>query len=202
MSKANDIIKTDIYRYKKNKLAANLALLGLVFDCLYFMLLYGIKASTAGETNEITWFASLMMGFSVILTLVLLLVSFLASEGIKGYNKKYAYVLWVLAAFQILKIFGYPLYGLNNNLLTVNYFWINPTESTTEFIILVIYLVASAACYVASGVIGFIRAQNLEKFEKSLSSGEISVEAALKEVDEEEKQNNAGNVPVASKEVR
>lgn len=119
------IIQTDIYRYKKNKLAANLALLGLVFNCLYIMLLYGIKLANAGDDTK-TRFVSLTIGFSVILTLVVLLATFLASEGIKGYNKKYTIILFVLAAFQIFRIFGYPLYGLRNGLLTVNYFWYNP----------------------------------------------------------------------------
>ena len=36
----NQVIKHDILRYKKNKLAQSLAILGLVFNCLYFMLLY------------------------------------------------------------------------------------------------------------------------------------------------------------------
>lgn len=202
MSNWEKVVSLDINRYKKNKLAANLALLGLVFNCLYFMLLYGIKASTAGENNDVTWFANITMGFSVILTLIVLLVSFLASEGIKGYNKKYAYVLWVLAAFQIFKIFGYPLYGLQNDLLQVNYFWLNPTESVTEFVILVIYLVASAGCYVASGVIGYLRAIDLEKFVLAIEKGDIDVEASLKEAEEQENAVASGNVSVASEEVR
>lgn len=175
------IIHTDIYRYKTNKLAANLALLGLVFNCLYFMLLYGIKIAM-GE-DGVTKFASLEIGISVILTLFTLLITFLSSEGIKGYNKKFGYVLLVIAAFQIFRIFGYPLYGLRNNLLTVNYFWLDPTDSTIEFIILVAFLVASAACLVASAVIGYVRAVQLEKFQKQLDAGEISIDDTLKALD-------------------
>lgn len=194
------ILQTDISRYKKNKLAANLALLGLAFNCLYFMLLYGIKVTNDANGNA-TKFASLTMGFSVILTLVLLLVAFLASEGIKGYNKKYAIVLWVLAAFQIFKIFGYPLYGLQNDLLTVNYFWINPTTSTAEFVILVIYLVASAACFVASGVIGYIRAVQLEKFQAAINANEIDVDAAIKQLNAED-ENGVSAEQVVEAEVK
>lgn len=200
MKNLNEIVQTDIYRYKKNKLSANLTFLGLAFNCLYFMLLYGIKIGT--DNGVATRFASLMIGFSVVLTLVTLLVSFLAEEGIKGYNKKYAIVLWVLAAFQIFRIFGYPLYGLQNNYLTVNYFWINPTESTTEFIIMVVYLVASAASFIAAGVIGWIRAVNLEKFVKSVEAGEIDVDATLKELDEQDEKAAASVNSVAPEEVR
>lgn len=173
------IVADDILRYKKNKLPANLALLGLVFNCLYFMLLYAIKVSASK-------FAELEMGISVILTLLTLLLAFLASEGIKGYNKKYCIVLLVLAAFQIFRIFGYPLYGLKNNMLTVNYLWLNPTDSTAEFVIMLVYLCASAACFIASAVVGYIRTVRLENFEANLAKGAINVEATLKELDEED----------------
>lgn len=186
------IIDSDILRYKKNKLAASLALLGLVFNCLYIMLLYGIKQANTADGAR-TRFVSLTIGFSVILTLIVLLATFLASEGVKGYNKKFSIILIVLAAFQIFRIFGFPLYGLRNGLLTVNYFWYNPdssnysvANSTPEFIIMVIYLCASAACLIASAVIGWVRAVQLEKFQKQLNAGEISVEKTLKAMDAED----------------
>lgn len=184
------IIATDIYRYKKNKLAANLALLGLVFNCLYFTLLYGIQSELLGD-GTISRFSSIQIGFSVILTLFTLLLTFLSSEGIKGYNKKFSFVLLGVAVFQIIRIFGFPLYGLQKNLLTVNYFWLNPTTSGLEFAIMVIYLCASAACLIASAVIGYIRAVNLEKFVKHVDGGEINVEDTLKQLDKEEEASAA-----------
>ncbi len=201
------VIQSDIFRYKTNKLAANLALLGIVFNCLYLMLLYGIKASTFSDGETSTRFAQMEMGFSVILNLLVLLVGFLSSEGVKGYNKKFGIVLIVLAAFQIFRIFGYPLYGLKNNLLTVNYFWLNPTTSELEFTILLIYLIASAACFVAAAVIGYLRAVQLEKFQKQIDSGEISIDETLKQLDEEdakaasEAQEEAQEAGDASEEV-
>lgn len=193
------IIADDILRYKKNSLPSGLALLGLVFNCLYFMLLYGIKVSTISEVVDgrpvqiATRFADMTMGFSVVITLFMLLIAFLSSEGIKGYNKKYCIVLLVLAAFQILRIFGYPVYGLKNDMLKVNYFFLNPTESTTEFVILVVYLCASAACFIASAVIGYFRCKRLETYEAGIANGTINVEATLKELDAEE--SKAANVP-------
>lgn len=184
------IIATDIYRYKKNKLAANLALLGLVFNCLYFTLLYGIQSELLGD-GTISRFSSIQIGFSVILTLFTLLLTFLSSEGIKGYNKKFSFVLLGVAVFQIIRIFGFPLYGLQKNLLTVNYFWLNPTTSGLEFAIMVIYLCASAACLIASAVIGYIRAVNLEKFVKQVDGGAINVEDTLKQLDKEEEASAA-----------
>lgn len=173
------VVADDILRYKKNKLPANLALLGLVFNCLYFMLLYAIKVFDSK-------FAKMEIGISVILTLFTLLISFLASEGIKGYNKKYCIVLLGLAAFQIFRIFGYPLYGLKEDILKVNYLWFNPKSSTLEFVFMLVYLCASAACFILSAVLGYLRAVRLEKFEANLANGTINVDATLKALDEED----------------
>lgn len=178
------IIADDILRYKKNKLASSLALLGLVFNCLYFLLLYAMPK---------TEFQTAAMGLSVVLTLVVLLTIFLSSEGVKGYNKKFSIVLLVVAAFQILRIFYYPLKGLQNNLFvaldsthTIGYFGVYPTTSVPFFVILVIYLVASAACLIASAVIGWIVAVRLEKFQKRIDAGEIDINKVIKEMDEED----------------
>lgn len=174
-------IESDTLRYRKNKLPAALALLGLVFNCLYFCLLYGVK-DMSGNTR---W-SQIDIGISVILTLVLLLVTFLSSEGIKGYNKKFCIPLLVIAVFQIVRIFYFPLYGLQNNILTIPYFWIYPTTSTFEFIMMVIWLVASAACLIASAVLGYIQTIRLEKHIKAVESGELDMKAVFAAADAED----------------
>ena len=170
----NATIESDTLLYRKNKLPATLALLGLVFNCLYFCLLYGIKDRT-GDTR---W-SQIDIGISVILTLVLLLVTFLSSEGIKGYNKKFCIPLLVIAVFQIARIFYFPLYGLQNNILTIPYFWIYPTTSTFEFIMMVVWLVASAACLAASAILGYIQIKRLESHLKAVESGELDMNAVF-----------------------
>ena len=120
------LIQDDILRYKTNKVASMLAILGLVFNCLYFTLLYGIKITRDSALNVDTKFVTIEIGFSVIVTLLTLLLIFLSSEGIKNYNKKYSILLLVLAVVQIVRIFGYPLYGAKNlAYLNVNYFFID-----------------------------------------------------------------------------
>ena len=183
------IVADDILRYKKNKLAQLFAILGIVFNCLYFCLLYAIPDA---NMRKIT------LGVSVVLTLVLLLLVFLSSEGVKGYNKKFSIVLLIIAAFQILRIFYYPLNGLlNNSLNGIGYFGYYPVDpadpnisvaaaaasSNVYFAIMVIWLVASAGCLIASAVLGWIYASRLQKFQKKLDKGEISVEETLKEMD-------------------
>lgn len=172
------IIADDILRYKRNKLAQILAILGLVFNCLYFCVLYAIPDS---DMRKMT------LGFSVILTLIVLLMIFLSSEGVKGYNKKFSIVLLVIAAFQILRIFYYPLNGLiNDSLKGIGYFGYYPENSGFYFTIMLIYLLASSACLIASAVLGWVYAVRLQKFQKKLDNGEISVEATMAAMDEED----------------
>lgn len=171
------IIADDILRYKRNKLASGLALLGLIFNCLYFCILYAIPEQSM---------RSILIGVSVLLTLILLLTVFLSSEGVKGYNKKFSIVLLVIAAFQILRIFYYPLNGLRNDTLKgIGYFGYYPESSGFYFAMMVVWLVASAACLIASAVLGWIYAARLEKFQKKLDSGEISVEKTLQDMEDE-----------------
>ena len=182
------IIADDILRYKKNKLASTLALLGLVFNCLYFLLLYAMPK---------TEFTTFSIGLSVILTLVMLITIFLSSEGVKGYNKKFSIVLFVCAAFQILRIFYYPLKGIrddflvaSDNLHYIGYFGIYPSfsnpTSTGYFILMLLYLCLSAACLIGSAVWGFIVATRLEKFQKRVDNGEISIKDTVEALDREE----------------
>lgn len=177
------IVADDILRYKKNKLASGLALLGLAFNCLYFMILYAFPRQE---------FYTFEIGFSVVLTLIVLLATFLASEGVKGYNKKYSILLLIVAAFQILRIFGYPLDGLLNDYLyatgseTLGYFGYYPTDSNFFFIMMVIYLILSAGCLIASAVWGWLVAVRLEKFQAKLDAGELDIDATLKAMEAEE----------------
>ncbi len=188
-----EIIHSDILRYKTNKLPATFALLGIVFSCLYFCLLYGFRSN---------FFSNWQIGISVILTLFSLLITFLASEGIKGYNKKFVIVLIVLAAIQIIRIFGIPLSALRYDIANGNtmadetstlytrYFGVDLAPWTC-FVFLTLWLCASAACLIASAVIGYINCVRLEAFNKKIESGEISVEKTIKEMNEEDEKAKA-----------
>ncbi len=201
-----EIIHSDILRYKTNKLPATFALLGIVFSCLYFCLLYGFRSN---------FFSNWQIGISVILTLFSLLITFLASEGIKGHNKKFVIVLIVLAAIQIIRIFGIPLSALRYDIANGNtvadetstlytrYFGVDLAPWTC-FVFLTLWLCASAACLIASAVIGYINCVRLEAFNKKIESGEISVEKTIKEMNEEDEKAKAPDLQPdkAAEEVR
>lgn len=189
------IIANDILKYKTNKFAATLALGGIVFNALYFCMLYCF-------TTE--FFSTWEIGISVVLTLFSLLIIFLASEGIKGYNKKFAIVLIVVAAVQIIRMFGLPLEAYKHDAaiaagkaagdmaLTGGYFFAT-IKYKTAYALLLIWLALSAACLVASAVIGYINCLKLEKHVKATESGEIDIDVTLRAMDEED-ERQAQNV--------
>ena len=93
----NPVIQNDIMRYKKNKLGANLALLGLVFGCIYFIVLY---AQVKNDDFYYKW----SIAADVLLNLVFLLLTFLCSEQVKGYNRKLFWLRIVMGVVQIERI--------------------------------------------------------------------------------------------------
>lgn len=176
-TEVNPVLQDDILRYKKNKFAANFALLALVFNCLYFMLFYSVNNSG---------FYTILLGLSVILNLLVLLLGFFCSEGIKGYNGKFAYVLFGLAATQIVRIFIFPLKGMQNDWLKGNFYFGAEMKSPVQGAILIVFLVISASCFIVSGVQGLITAKRLKNFQKKLDNGEVSVEETIKELAEKD----------------
>lgn len=182
---SEQIIQTDVMRYKRNKTAANFALLSLVFECLYFMVFYSVN---------VTAFNTITIGISVVVNLCFLLVTMLAEEEIRAYNWKYSITLLALAVVQIIRIFYYPIKVLNTTTtdgdIYTYFFW--HTMQKGEFsAVMIIFLVLSAACLVASAIFGYTRARKLEKFNKAIDEGSVSVEAALKDLDEKDAQEVA-----------
>lgn len=175
------IIAGDILKYKTNKLASTLALVGIAFSALYFCLLYALQ-STSQEYFTSTW----KIGFSVILTLFSLLITFLASEGIKNYKKKFCIVLVVLAVVQIIRMFGLPLEALKDDgSLTNGYFFTSITPAAA-YAIAVVWLALSAGALVASAIIGYINCVRLESHKSKEENGEIDIDRTLLEMDQED----------------
>ena len=128
-------IKKDRLRYTKNKLSSSLAILGIVFDALYFISLY---SSDVGN-----YFYTYIIGASIVYNLLFLLCTFLSSEGVKSYKLSYAVLLIVVGALQIGRIFYIPMKAHATEVLV-------GTEtvlamSNGQFTRIVVYLVASAA---------------------------------------------------------
>ena len=95
------LIRTDRMRYVKNTASSRLCYLGILTDVLYFVSIY--------ESNVGSWYYQWLIGVSIVYNLLFMLITFLASEGVKNYQKKYSAVLYVLGAAQFARIFILPL---------------------------------------------------------------------------------------------
>ena len=107
------------------------------------------------------------MGASILYNLIFLLAAFLASEGVKNYNIRYAYLLFVLGAGQLIRIFIYPMKAhaatvkIQDQAVQV--------MGDGQFMRVVLYLVLSAACCFAAGVVGASKSKALAAHLASMS---------------------------------
>lgn len=156
-------IQIDRMRFIKNSLCANLVILAILFDVLYFVSIY--------RSNVGNYYYNYLMGISIVYNLIFLLTAFLSSEGVKNYIKSYSYLLFILGIIQIVRIFILPMrahsatVSIGNTATLVMGDW--------QFYTLVVYLIASAVCLVASGVINFAKCSALEAHVKTLEQTPI-----------------------------
>lgn len=153
-------IQRDRMRFIKNSLASNLAILGILFDVFYFVSIY--------KSDVGSWYYSILIGASIVYNLVFMLAVFLSSEGVKNYKKHYSYLLAVLGALQIVRIFIIPMQAhaadtvINGESVTV--------MQDGQFYRVAVYLVLSAVCLIAAAVVNFIRCQELAEHLKTLDA--------------------------------
>lgn len=153
-------IQRDRMRFIKNSLCSNLAILGILFDVFYFVSIY--------KSDVDTYYYNYLIGISIVYNLVFMLAVFLSSEGVKNYKKNYSYLLAAIGVGQIVRIFIIPMRA-HAATTTVN------GESVVvmqdgQFARVVVYLIISAVCLLASAVVNFIRCNELEAHLKTLET--------------------------------
>ena len=168
----NPVLERDIMRYKKNKLGANLALLGIVFACAYFIVLYA-------QVKNNNYYYKWSIAFDVIYNLFFLLFVFLFSEQVKNYNRKMFIVQLIVGFLQIARIFWLPLEGILNT-------YVSGAESVTvisvpTFVCMTVFLALSGVFVISSAIIGYIRSKEVEMFTAQLENGDIDLDKELKE---------------------
>ena len=152
-------IQRDRMRFIKNSLSSNLAILGILFDVFYFVSIY--------KSDVNTYYYNILIGASIVYNLVFMLAVFLSSEGVKNYKRNYSYLLAAIGALQIVRIFIIPVRAhaaatlVNGENVVV--------MQDGQFIRVLVYLIASAACLLAAAV-NFIRCGELEAHLKSLGT--------------------------------
>ena len=145
------LIKRDRMRFTKNTLSSGLALLAILFNVLYFVSIY--------KSDVGSYYYNILMGASVLYNLVFMLVVFLSSEGVKGYKISFAYALLAVGALQLVRIFILPM-GAHTATVTINQ-QETIVMQNAQFLRVVVYLVASAACCFAAGLVGIRRSREL-----------------------------------------
>lgn len=156
----NDValIKKDRLRYSKNKLSADLTILAIVFDCLYFVSIY--------KSDVGSFYYTYLIGISVVYNLLFLLIMFLSSEGVKSYKLNYSFVLLALGVGQIVRIFILPMSAHSTEVTLGEVTRLVMDDG--QFIRVCIYLIASSALCILAGITAFIKTRTLTSFQAEL----------------------------------
>ena len=125
-------IRIDKMRYQKNNLSYRLVLLGMALS------VYTLFATITPKAVVPTFSTAV----EILINIVLLLMTFLAAEKCRAYDKKWGIYLFVISGVHLLRVFYEPLklYKLGQ-LTSAQYTWI------------VDIIIATIALYVVAGVI-------------------------------------------------
>ncbi len=156
-------LERDRLKYIKNQQSAVLCYFAILFDAIFFVIIY--------QQDVGNWYYQWLIGVSIVYNLVFLLAAFLAEEGVKNYKKNYSYMLFLLGAGQIIRIFIFP------RLAHAAYVVIGGVEvqvmGNSTFIILIVFALLSAGCLILAGII------NIQKCNEIAEPGPLDqVEAA------------------------
>ena len=94
-------VRLDRMRYAKNSFSSGFALLAILFDVFFFISLY--------ESDVGNYYYNILIGASILYNLIFMLAAFLCSEGVKNYKIGYSWLMILLGAGQIVRIFIYPV---------------------------------------------------------------------------------------------
>ena len=144
-------IKRDIMRYTKDKLSANLVILSIVFDALYFVSIY--------QTDVGSYYYTWVIGASIIYNLLFLLTAFLASESVKNRKPGYSGVLIAIGLMQIVRIFYLPAKA-HSAVVVVSGEEL-AAMGDGQYIYVVACLAISAVCCIVAAVTSYINNKNL-----------------------------------------
>lgn len=157
-----EMIKKDRLRYTKNKISSTLAILGILFNVLYFVSVY--------SSNIGNYYYKVDIGMSVVYNLLFLLFAFLCSEGVKTYNLTYACALIGIGLLQIVRIFYIPMKA-HETVISLDGVE-RLVMDNGQFIWVIVCLSVSAAACVVGGIIAIIKTNTLKNYMKEISAKE------------------------------
>ena len=153
-------IKLDRMRFVKNTSSSRLCYLAILLNVLYFVSIY--------KSDVGSWYYQILVGGSIVYNLLFMLITFLASEGVKSYQKNYSKILLVVGVLQIARIFILPMKAHQAVVKVSGAETI--VMQNPQFIRVLIYLVGSAACLIAAAVINWRKCGMLEAHMKTLDA--------------------------------
>ena len=152
------LVNVDRMRYIKNTTSSRLCYLGILADVLFFVSIYG--------SDRGSWYYQWLIGLSVVYNLLFMLIVFLASEGVKSYQKKYSPLLYVLGAAQFARIFILPLQA-SQAIIKISGAEMQVMEKG-QLIFVIICLCISGASLILAGIINQRKSRILSDHLKTL----------------------------------
>ena len=161
-------IQLDRMRYIKNTASSRLCYLAILLNVLYFISIY--------KSDVGSWYYQILVGGSIVYNLLFMLMTFLASEGVKNYRRNFSLLLYALGALQAARIFILPLqaHGAVVKIGGAE----TAVMGTAQFVRCVVYLAGSAACLIAAGIINQRKADALKSLDGNTGNGTAGKEAA------------------------
>lgn len=160
MTQQDRLIQKDRMLYTKDKLSANLILVAIVLDALYFVSIY--------KTDVGTWYYSWLIGASIIYNLLFMLMAFLASEGVKNRRSSYTLLLLILGVMQFVRISYLPAKAHEATVIIqeVEY----EVMADGQYAYVVGCLIVSGICCIAAAVTSFINNKTLADYIRSIEN--------------------------------
>lgn len=150
--------KRDIMRFTKDKRSANLVILAIVFDCLYFVSLY--------QTDVGSWYYTWMIGASIVYNLLFLLIAFLSSESVKSRKSGYSGILIGIGVMQFVRMFYLPAKA-HEAVVVVSGVELKAMEDG-QYTYVLVCLALSGLCCIAAAVNSYINNKNLAEHMRTL----------------------------------
>lgn len=160
MTQEDRLIQTDRMRFTKDKLSANLVLLAIVLDVLYFVSIY--------KSDVGSYYYTMLTGASIIYNLIFLLTAFLASEGVKGRKPGFTPLLVAIGVGQFIRMLIIPArahsatVAIKGEELAV--------MGNGQYSWCLICLAVSGACCIAAGITSLMHSRTLSAYMKSLEN--------------------------------
>lgn len=160
MTQEERSIQTDRMRYTQDTMSANLVLVAIVMDALYFVSIY--------QSDVSTWYYNWVLGASIICNLLFLLTAFLASEGVKSRKTGFTLPLIGLGVFQVVRIFYLPALAHSSTVVIAGQEI--PVMGDSQYFYTIVCLAISAVCCVVAAVVSHLNNKKLAEHMKTLET--------------------------------